>query len=678
MPSLLVLLLQLLLLPLAAATENEENSEKGQLHLATWKIEEFTNYLAVLLTLLATCIFKMFYPRIPYIPDYVPQSLVLLLNGVIFGAARKALQYPLRDSIWELTPDLFFKYLLPPIVLDAAYQIYNRTFIHLTARIMIFAVVGTLINFLIIGPLMFGLHRVGAMGSGSADIPLNAYLLFASIIVAVDPVAVLAIFQEIGVSHDIYYSVFGESLFNDGVTVVLYEIMQVFVSVTSVTAADVGLGFACFMTISFGGFGIGVVFGVFSCLLTRWHSHFETAYLLVMAYFSYILTDCVGWSGIIAMIGCGFVQAAYAFHNISTESLTTLEGIVKQMAEVNESVIFFYIGIQLFSTDLEWSTGFCLWGFVTCTLSRAVSVLVLAQIVNYLRINNMRISLREQGILIYGGLRGAVAFSLAFLMDMSSLGVSGERIKRIMVTGTIFMILVTVGLQGLTMKPLTRLFHIRLARRKELSLFSDLTQQALDHTLAGVEAILGAMGRNTFRETFSRLDDRFVRKILQRNPECHDCQVIKTYEEIALNLHLATVKPKSSFHYLENLPDALVKKYILDESLVEGSSGRTSMDSGGGVEMFRAILDVPPSKADRFRRCSSLPAGHKETLPQWLRPPNRVPDATAYPSRNFERNFKEVMRRKSIRIKQDLRNKTRSRSPQRETDTAVDQGPTNS
>ena len=81
------------------------------------------------------------------------------------------------------------------------------------------AVIGTAINFLLIGFLLYFIWQIGAMGTirdsaGSEDLQLLHVLLFAALISAVDPVAVLAIFQEVGVNPDLYFLVFGESLLN--------------------------------------------------------------------------------------------------------------------------------------------------------------------------------------------------------------------------------------------------------------------------------------------------------------------------------------------------------------------------------------------------------------------------------------------------------------------------------
>ena len=118
---------------------------------------------------------------------------------------------------------LFFRY--SRIILEASYSLYDKAFFDNLSTILVMAVIGTAINFLLIGFLLYFIWSIGAMGTieaadGSSGLQLLHVLLFAALISAVDPVAVLAIFQEVGVNPDLYFLVFGESLLNGTVFIV--------------------------------------------------------------------------------------------------------------------------------------------------------------------------------------------------------------------------------------------------------------------------------------------------------------------------------------------------------------------------------------------------------------------------------------------------------------------------
>lgn len=155
------------------------------------------------------------------LPTIVPESCLLimvglLLGGIIFGVDEK--------SPPAMKTDVFFLYLLPPIVLDAGYFMPTRPFFENIGTIFWYAVVGTLWNSIGIGVSLFGICQIEAFGL--SDITLLENLLFGSLISAVDPVAVLAVFENIHVNEQLYILVFGESLLNDAVTVVSNTFMQ--------------------------------------------------------------------------------------------------------------------------------------------------------------------------------------------------------------------------------------------------------------------------------------------------------------------------------------------------------------------------------------------------------------------------------------------------------------------
>lgn len=144
----------------------------------------------------------------------VPESCLLIVVGLLVGSVIRAVEEeaPVLDS------KFFFLYLLPPIILDAGYFLPIRAFTENLGTILMFAVVGTLWNAFFLGGMMYGVCQIEAARLGSVD--LLSCLLFGAIVSAVDPVAVLAVFEEIHINELLHILVFGESLLNDAVTVV--------------------------------------------------------------------------------------------------------------------------------------------------------------------------------------------------------------------------------------------------------------------------------------------------------------------------------------------------------------------------------------------------------------------------------------------------------------------------
>ena len=151
---------------------------------------------------------------IPRVSNVVPESCLLIFVGLLVGGVIKAMdeKAPILDS------KLFFLYLLPPIILDAGYFLPIRSFTENLGTILTFAVLGTLWNAFFIGGMMFAVCQIEAAQVSHVD--LLSCLLFGSIVSAVDPVAVLAVFEEIHINELLHILVFGESLLNDAVTVV--------------------------------------------------------------------------------------------------------------------------------------------------------------------------------------------------------------------------------------------------------------------------------------------------------------------------------------------------------------------------------------------------------------------------------------------------------------------------
>lgn len=119
-------------------------------------------------------------------------------------------------------PEVFFNILLPPIIFHAGYSLKRRHFFRNIGSILAYAFMGTVISCFIIGLIMYGfvsfMKMVGQLGG---DFFFTDCLFFGAIVSATDPVTVLAIFAELKVDVDLYALLFGESVLNDAVAIVL-------------------------------------------------------------------------------------------------------------------------------------------------------------------------------------------------------------------------------------------------------------------------------------------------------------------------------------------------------------------------------------------------------------------------------------------------------------------------
>ncbi|KAM7541981.1 hypothetical protein Aperf_G00000000909 [Anoplocephala perfoliata] len=531
---------------------SEEDFEVPKVALASWNFEEVSTYLSVSLFILIILIMKYGYHKLKWIASYIPESLILIVVGLLFGTVVRYVPTVAPGlKNFRLTHDLFFYILLPPIILESAYSLFNRTFADYFVPIMLFAVVGTVLNFLLIGFGMWGVDQLMGLGNPPISLPMNGYLLFASLIIAVDPVAVLAIFQDIGVEPGLYYMVFGESLLNDAVTVVLYNIMSAFLAAKNIYAGDILIGIGSFFTVSLGGALVGLIFGTLSCLITRLKALSGALPLVLMSYISYLAGDLFGWSGIISMIVCGVFQAAYAFHNVMPLKILILHNGIGQLSSICEAVIFLMLGLEVMAADLVWHTGFIVTAIILCLFARTLVTFVLSAIINHNRSSHSKINWSTQVIISYGGLRGAVAFSLADIIHARLLGELGGNTRSVIVTATLVIILFTVAFMGLTMKPLVRLLDINLAKDEENKLLTTLNDSVINQTLVYMETLIGEQGYNHLREFFYRLDDKYVRPFLQKHAMQHNQKILNVYEEVALKFHTEAIKSRKMLNDTE-------------------------------------------------------------------------------------------------------------------------------
>lgn len=528
------------------------------IHIASWRWEELGLFFTFTVFVVVTGLAKVAFHHAHWLSDHVPESCLMIavgvtVGGIIYSSGQRIPPnvedrvVPRFDDDKEFvfptfTPRLFFLILLPPVILESAYSLYDRAFADNFASILLYAVVGTLFNTFTIGPILYGLSELGVMGkifiwSGDSrseySLSMIDCLVFSALISGVDPVAVLAIFQEVGVNKDLYFLVFGESLFNDAVTVVLYTTMVTFIEMPHIPSEQYALASLAFFTVSLGGMIVGVAFGLLTALVTKTTTNcrvVEPLAVLGIAYLSYISAELFHFSGIISIIFCGLVQAHYALKNISQKSYTTVKYFTRMLSSTSDAVIFLFLGMVLVSDKHIWHTGFVMWTLLLCLICRFAGVFILTALANSLRVN--KINIQEQFLMGYGGLRGAVAFSLAEMLRHDTV-----KPRQIFVTTTLIVILFTVFVQGSTIKPLVKLLHIKLSKLGSKTLNEELNDNIITNTMAGIEEITGVRGDFYIRRKLESFDDMYLKKIFLHSGTEHD--FTRLYEKLTLAEHFA-------------------------------------------------------------------------------------------------------------------------------------------
>ncbi|XP_063045552.1 sodium/hydrogen exchanger 2-like isoform X2 [Engraulis encrasicolus] len=455
------------------------------------------------------------------LPAIMPESCLLIMVGLLVGGAI----YGVRNTPPPtLSADVFFLFLLPPIILDAGYFLPGRVFFENLGTIMLYAMPGTLWNTLGIGFSLYGLCLV-VPGEALKELSLFHCLQFGSLISAVDPVAVLSVFEEMHVNEQLHILVFGESLLNDATALVLYRLFESFLRMPTLTGFDVLLGAFEVLAVGTGGVLVGIFFGLVAALVTRFTARAQVIaplFVFLFSYLCYLTSEMLHISGFFAIMTCAVSMKQYVEANISEKSHTTIKYFLKMWSSVSETLIFIFLGVSTIQDEHMWN-----WPFVTCTLLlcllwRAMGVLILTACINRVRHNH--VTFRDQFIIAYGGLRGAICFSLVFLMDDFPL-------KKLLITTTITEVLFTVFVQGMTIKPLVELLEVS-KKSEECSLGLEIHCRVLDHLIAGIEEVVGYSGQHHWKEKFDHFNTKYLRKILVRPDKRPKSSLVRLYQKL--------------------------------------------------------------------------------------------------------------------------------------------------
>jgi CPA1 family monovalent cation:H+ antiporter len=367
----------------------------------------------------------------------VPYTLGLVVMGLLITLL------PQVDI--TIQPTLILALLVPPLIFEGAFHLNFFNLRRDLVVILTYAIPGVVLTMAI----------VGALVSWGTGIPIIYTLVFGAIVAAIDPVAVIALFRTFGVPKRLQVLLEGESLLNDGTSIVLFGLV---ISI-AITGNEFNLlaSVVDFIRIAGGGIIIGLILGyIISQVINRIDDYLiETALTTILAYGSFLVAEeLFHVSGVLAVVGAGLIAGNVGPAGMSPTTRIVLFNFWEFAAFVANSFIFLLIGLQI-----ELSSLFDSWqvigiAIIAVLIARAVTIYGLAWV-------GRNIPFRWQHVLNWGGLRGAISLALALSLPLA-LGSARSQLQ----TMTFGVVIFTLLVQGLSIGPLVR--RLGITERSEV------------------------------------------------------------------------------------------------------------------------------------------------------------------------------------------------------------------
>ncbi len=375
-------------------------------------------------------------------------TVVLAVVGFVAGWLLEPLgvEIPLRGEEFE---EILLFLFLPVLVFDAALGLSTRAFFRNLVPILVLAVPALVVSAVLVGlALSLGL-----------DIPLAAALLFGVFISATDPVAVVAVFRQLGVPERLLTIVEGESLLNDGVAIVGFNIL---LGAALGEKLSVAAGFVDFFLVFFGGAAIGAVVGSVAAAVLPWLGRLPAAaFSLAVAYGGFVLAeDVLGFSGITATVAAGLLLSGLAPSRASEAVREVWHQLWESLDYIANALLFLLIGLAIAPDLILDNLGAIALAAVVVIVARALAVVPLVSALERFA-GIPPVGWRNEVVLIWGGLRGGVALALALALPESL----PQRETFVAMTGGV--VLVTLLLNATTISWLVRRLGLSEPSRSE-------------------------------------------------------------------------------------------------------------------------------------------------------------------------------------------------------------------
>ena len=434
------------------STQLPADREQAQTSLAALYLFLFMTFI-----ILGICIGNYLHSHHFY---YLPESGAVVLLGLVFGGFVSVFAKGLDNTkaimaMTEFDTHMFTLILLPIIIFSEGFNLKKADFFRNIVPILLTAFLGTAISTLVVGGGVYYLGQEGWFPTAGAFGGAES-LAYGALVSAVDPVATLAVFGALGVETDLNMRVFGESVLNDGVSIVLFRVFTRFFT-EEVNQTTVVESITFFFTLVFGSVLFGFFCAIFLALLLK-HANMqvhllEAGIVVLASYAAFAGAEALGLSGIIASLFCGMGMNHWTYHNFSYDGEVLARRSVKMFALLADTVIFFQMGMNIMVAPTHDRTLVAM-TIALCLFGRACNIFPLLNLYNLCVGPEKKIPFKHQLVMLHAGLRGAIAFAMA--LDFPSQN------RPVIINATVWVISFTVFVLGGTCTTVLSMLKINM------------------------------------------------------------------------------------------------------------------------------------------------------------------------------------------------------------------------
>jgi CPA1 family monovalent cation:H+ antiporter len=469
----------------------------------------------------------------------IPYTVFLVILGVLLGSIARSSSHMEELQAFQLTPELVLFLFLPALIFESAFNLDARQLVKDLGPILSLAVPALLISTAIIGTGLWWL----------IDMDIFLALLFGALISATDPVAVVALFKELGAPQRLTVLVEGESLLNDATAIVVFNIILGLVITGSFAPSDLGLAVTDFIRVFIGGALVGAGIGILlSELLYRLKAGLSSYLVMsiVLAYAGFALAEHIlHVSGVMAVLAAAISLSIFGVSRVPQSDMNVVMEAWEVIALVFNSLLFLLVGLSVDISALFARSDVILIAVFLMLLARAATVYSMVPATT--RIFKLPfVALGERHIMWWGGLKGGLAIAIVLSIPVEVAG------RELLLDITLGVVLFSLLINAPTIRPLMHKLGIDKMTEDE--------KAELKHGLLSADKQANSILQRLYEtELISRSTQKLIQK-KSRHVFVTEDNVVDPKQDIR---HLYVIALKKELDELKHFYDiGLVQQYI--------------------------------------------------------------------------------------------------------------------